>query len=1309
MSGPDLSNIEVLDDGPDLSNVEVLDGGPDLSNIEVLGPKEESAPAQTFLRKWGLGTLRATGEKLKGLAELPSKLLVPSLRDEGYEVPGGGRVIPEAELPPEQRSAFADTRTLERDIPNRDYVNPEGFMGKYIPGWPTAGGGTGTYQPPTDKRGLLERLGAGLTSEDETMLSALIPTGTFSNMKAQPAPLISDPAMELSGKIGGMAAKASPLPLSLKSMREEFPKETLPTGGQEAASSLFGFILTAHGMGKLIKNVPTALAGTTFIRDMSEKLSDGKPFGEAYDESMIDAMSDMVLFGGGSAVFKGMKRLSGAGKAKIPTSPTSFANLPPEIQTVVESRITKEVNAFKEPALAYKGPKPNVEVISSEKPAIERFTREVRARPKGEVEPVRRGLQLPGAGETYRKPYEIGIEGERVGKTPALEDIKPVTPSEVPQKSPYEVGVEGGRVGKTPAMEDIKPVVPSEPRPTEIQRLIEKKKYPAAVAIGVGGGAASESDNKNVKTAALIATAPLVIGAAIRSPAARKLMTSPAGRELVQAVKDSVSWIREARSGRSVTKTMAMGYEPSATRGKFTSFLARNLGKKYANFPKGEVPNGLHDLEKEYDGVGHMATRFHEDAYKIQDPQKLKLLEEVVSARKSGIEPEYYQHSSDKNFKKALDSALDYRARNTELQDELVRLGRLDPKTALLYRSQYGSTHIKDIYDIHQTGKGPVSFQKARVAVKQIIERDKDIPESWKEEHRIDWRDRAYESIMEDSGRVYSARVIDLVKGDPSITLSGNNLSLAEAKYGKDLSKLSEITIKPEGFSRELRYVKISGTAPEILPVGKRAWIAETFGKSGLQGKFVLEDVAGMIDSTADAPGRWYRIFNDFMSQHPAMQKYSALRSAWKVEKAVTNTANLIANPTWNSFSVEMATGINPLTPEGFKRYSESIKNLMGRTENFKLAEKYGLFGRGGINREMSEGYRMLSGAKSSEDFFAKLQKVTNSIGNVYGFQENIAKTFLFDYAIKDLGFDPKAAVRFAEKHLYDYGDVSKAISLMRRVPFGAPFVTFFSKATPRAFEYILNSMGSGKAAVRFWKYPAMFMGWQEYAIQKNKITDQELKEARNALAPWQKLSIVVGRDEKTKKPLFLGLQNFFPFAELMGLGGQNLTEVVGGFFGGPELGLVRLLNGKTSFGSTLVRPEDTTFEAKFGRYAEEAGKILSPQVMVHLWNIGKAMYGSKDYSGREKELWKEVAKMFAIYLYTPTERDVMWSKNQPLFKVREAIKRIQRSQENFDKQERIEAALKEMDETIKDMDKDTLDIIVRRIVKSRNLPEEEN
>lgn len=253
-----------------------------------------------------------------------------------------------------------------------------------------------------------------------------------------------------------------------------------------------------------------------------------------------------------------------------------------------------------------------------------------------------------------------------------------------------------------------------------------------------------------------------------------------------------------------------------------------------------------------------------------------------------------------------------------------------------------------------------------------------------------------------------------------------------------------------------------------------------------LAGKYVHPEIARDINDIIRVPSDAEKMYKDMLH-------------AWKFGKVILNPATHARNSWSNIILMDVVGGVDLLRQP--MRIKQATQDLLKKGKWFKEARDADLLGHGYAAAEIN-GF-LDNFDKPAETVFGKLlnapKKIGRLAGETYQTEEKIFKLATFIDA-RESGLGIKEAAALSEKALFNYDKVSPFIKGLRNSPFGAPFITFTSKAIPAIAEAGI------KHPMRLYKYKILFDSMENMAREKFDLSDHEV----NTIKRNQRGSVVI-------------------------------------------------------------------------------------------------------------------------------------------------------------------------------------------------------
>ena len=320
---------------------------------------------------------------------------------------------------------------------------------------------------------------------------------------------------------------------------------------------------------------------------------------------------------------------------------------------------------------------------------------------------------------------------------------------------------------------------------------------------------------------------------------------------------------------------------------------------------------------------------------------------------------------------------------------------------------------------------------------------------------------------------------------------------------------------------------------------------------------------------------------------------YLKALSAWKYGKVVLNPAAQTRNLISNTMLLDLS-GTNHLRQA--QLFPRVFKEYMSKGKMYQQALKDGAIGSEFVGTETMQKLKSIY-INSQENNLQKFMKIASTPfkkpGELYQGMEQVSKMVKYMDVLEKTG-NSKLASQEAQKWLFDYNKVPKIIDWVRKLPIGAPFITFTYKAIPRIGEAIVNR------PLAVYKYKALFdsinetsrkyqgMSPVEYSRQKKLLPKWILKDIggmpTNLLLPWK---------DKYNRTQWLNLEYILPVGQAPEMAERGLA----GFVSSPAFNIVSDIIKNTDFkGKEIIPPEATKVEASKA-IAEYIYRQLAPSL----------------------------------------------------------------------------------------------------------------
>jgi GGDEF domain-containing protein len=405
-----------------------------------------------------------------------------------------------------------------------------------------------------------------------------------------------------------------------------------------------------------------------------------------------------------------------------------------------------------------------------------------------------------------------------------------------------------------------------------------------------------------------------------------------------------------------------------------------------------------------------------------------------------------------------------------------------------------------------------------------------------------------------------------------------------------------------------------------------------------LSNKWVRKEIANDLDAITSA----YTLHDKntierFFAQGGTLERINRF---WKMSMVALNPGSWVRNTFGNFALLDLSTSTNKAKLIGMLHQEISGTLSGNQSEYWRLADQYGLFGSTWSAVELQDIYNNYGDdlKKAQIEFHARENtpidqalhftderllafgriaghKIGNSTSKAYALLEGTFKTVSFrDYiqqwesqnkdqypnGYKDQQLTASQrqiifskAASHANESLFDYSQVNSMVKTLRRVPFGAPFITFSYKAGPAAIKAMVNH------PIKFAQYATLPALLTTIAMMANDWDDDDIAKFRQALPDYYRTNPGVAFlpfKDKVGRVQILPLDYIIPWSQYttaaravyenfkvdggespistgIKSGGTVLNKF--GFLGGPTPSAISaMLSGKDKFtGQSIITP----------------------------------------------------------------------------------------------------------------------------------------
>ena len=270
------------------------------------------------------------------------------------------------------------------------------------------------------------------------------------------------------------------------------------------------------------------------------------------------------------------------------------------------------------------------------------------------------------------------------------------------------------------------------------------------------------------------------------------------------------------------------------------------------------------------------------------------------------------------------------------------------------------------------------------------------------------------------------------------------------------------------------------------------------FGKfSGMHvRKEIFEDVMGLSNTqTAD----------NFVANVLSDTGWGGMvQRAFKYTRVIMNPPTQVRNLISNMVLLH-TSGVPIYNGDVFRYLSRAMSEIVNDGKYYKMAQEYGIEGTsftaqeiGKIDRE----FRKIAAKASTMEGFKSRAAIffddyVNPLGRFYQKSEVVFKLAKFMHSVEAKGVKPDQAALDAQDAILDYSSVSETVRWLRRVPFGAPFITFNVKVLPQLMKNLKNNPAS---FIPYIGLPFMYAAW---LAEENDVTEEDFEKLKAHFGDW--------------------------------------------------------------------------------------------------------------------------------------------------------------------------------------------------------------
>lgn len=394
------------------------------------------------------------------------------------------------------------------------------------------------------------------------------------------------------------------------------------------------------------------------------------------------------------------------------------------------------------------------------------------------------------------------------------------------------------------------------------------------------------------------------------------------------------------------------------------------------------------------------------------------------------------------------------------------------------------------------------------------------------------------------------------------------------------------------------------------------------------------------------------------------------INSIWKATKTIMNPSTHFRNVMSNSVMLDFS-GVPHLEqarilPEAIKairgtgKYADDFKASRLKSTTF-TKEELGKF----LDVVGEQSLGNLTAPQKVTKLYGKISgvdtKLGKKLGDYYQMEETIFKAIKF-IAEREKGKSIPAARAEANKWLFDYGEIPKAVQFMRENPLlGMPFVTWSYKALPRVIETAIAR------PLSFWKYPVIFGELTRRSLEKLDMSKEEWENLKTtfperlANGEWLLLPF---RDDNGRMQM-LDLTYILPYKDAYDLAmsgyslatsgqlrdGRNVVEGMAGMLNAPVTTTIsELMSNKNTYTGQPIWSEADKPSEQAAKIFDYIYKLYMPSLTPEIpfgdiskggysWHkLSSTIQGKEDYYGRNFSLLPAIGSSLFGVKTTPID-----------------------------------------------------------------------
>ena len=222
---------------------------------------------------------------------------------------------------------------------------------------------------------------------------------------------------------------------------------------------------------------------------------------------------------------------------------------------------------------------------------------------------------------------------------------------------------------------------------------------------------------------------------------------------------------------------------------------------------------------------------------------------------------------------------------------------------------------------------------------------------------------------------------------------------------------------------------------------------------------------------------------------------------AFKYTRVIMNPPTQVRNLISNMVLLH-TSGVPLYNGDVFRYLSRAMNEIINDGKYYQMAQEYGIEGTSFTAQEIGridmEYRKVVAEASTMEGFKSRasifFNDYVNPLGRFYQKSEVVFKLAKFIHSIESKG---DQAALDAQDAILDYSSVSETVRWLRRVPYGAPFITFNVKVLPQLMKNLKNNPAS---FIPYIALPFMYAAW---LAEENDVTEEDFEKLKGHFGEW--------------------------------------------------------------------------------------------------------------------------------------------------------------------------------------------------------------